>query len=229
MTNNNIIKNEDGKLVIYTSVKGVVELRADTDKETIWATQNQIAELFESTKQNIGLHLKNIFNTNELSQNSAVKDFFTTAKDGKQYRVNFYNLDAIIAVGYRVNSKKATNFRIWATTTLREYLIKGMVVNSDRISRLPDNILKDLDEKIAFIQETVRNRELNSTDKVKYSGKVFGIGRRNSIDAVLIQFPQDYNEEVNGITNINANSKSFNFLSKEKEIYSLSDLKKKYA
>jgi len=78
--------------------------------------------------------------------------------------VDLYNLDVIIAVGYRINSKKATNFRIWATTTLREYLIKGLVVNSDRISRLPDNILKDLDEKIAFIQKTVRNRELNSTE-----------------------------------------------------------------
>lgn len=164
MTNKNIIKNEDGKLVIYTNANGTVELRADTDKETIWATQDQIADLFGSTKQNIGLHLKNIFNTGELSRDSVVKDFFTTANDGKQYNVNFYNLDAIIAVGYRVNSKNATQFRIWATTTLREYLIKGIAINQDRISNLPDKILKDLDEKISFIQRTIKGRELDRSE-----------------------------------------------------------------
>lgn len=164
MINKNIVNNEDGKLVLYTGADGAVELRADTDKETIWASQDQIAELFESTKQNIGLHLKNIFSTNELSPNSVVKDFFTTAKDGKQYRVNFYNLDAIIAVGYRVNSKKATKFRIWATTTLREYLIKGFVVSNERVSKLPDKILKDLEEKISFIQRTIRSKELDKSE-----------------------------------------------------------------
>lgn len=92
-------ENLNDKLVIYTGKNGGVELRADTDKETIWATQDQIADLFETTKQNVGQHLKSIFLTNELAQNSAVKDFFTTAADGKQYKVNFYNLDAIIAVG----------------------------------------------------------------------------------------------------------------------------------
>ena len=164
MINKNIVNNEDGKLVLYTGADGAVELRADTNKETIWASQDQIAELFESTKQNIGLHLKNIFSTNELSPNSVVKDFFTTAKDGKQYRVNFYNLDAIIAVGYRVNSKKATKFRIWATTTLREYLIKGFVVSNERVSKLPDKILKDLEEKISFIQRTIRSKELDKSE-----------------------------------------------------------------
>jgi prophage maintenance system killer protein len=162
--NKNLIQNEEGKLLLYTNSNGIVELRADTDKETIWATQDQIAELFESTKQNISLHLKNIFNANELSYNSVVKDFFTTAKDGKKYKVKYYNLDVIIAVGYRVNSKKATQFRIWATTTLREYLIKGIVINNDRVNKLPDKILNDLYEKISFIQRTVRDRELNSSE-----------------------------------------------------------------
>lgn len=158
------IQNQNGSLIIYTSPKGVVELRADTDKETIWATQDQIAEIFDSTKQNIGQHLKNIFETKELNQYSVVKNFFTTAKDGKQYKVNYYNLDAIIAIGYRVNSKKATQFRIWATKTLREYLIKGIAINSERIKQLPDKILNDLEEKISFIQRTVKKRELNQTE-----------------------------------------------------------------
>jgi len=164
MTNNNIIKNEDGKLVIYTNTNGAVELRADTDKETIWATQDQISELFGTQRPAITKHLRNIFESGELEEISVSSILEHTATDNKTYKVKIYNLDAVLSIGYRINSKKATQFRIWATTTLREYLIKGIVVNSDRISKLPDKILKDLDEKIAFIQKTVRNRELNSTE-----------------------------------------------------------------
>ncbi len=164
MTNTNIIKNEDGKLVIYTSASGAVELRADTDSETIWATQAQIAELFETTVQNIILHLKNIYNEKELEKKATCKEFLQVQIEGSRSvkrSIEFYNLDAIIAVGYRVNSKKATQFRIWATTTLREYLIKGIVVNNERVSKLPDKILKDLEEKISLIQRTVRERQLD--------------------------------------------------------------------
>ena len=164
MTNTNIIKNEDGKLVIYTSASGVVELRADTDSETIWATQAQIAELFETTVQNIILHLKNIYNEKELEKKATCKEFLQVQIEGNRSvkrSIEFYNLDAIIAVGYRVNSKKATQFRIWSTTTLREYLIKGIVANNERVSKLPDKILKDLEEKISLIQRTVRERQLD--------------------------------------------------------------------
>jgi death-on-curing family protein len=164
MTYKNIIKNEDGKLVIYTGANGTVELRADTDKETIWATQDQISELFGTQRPAITKHLKNIFDSKELNENSVSSILEHTAEDNKKYRVKYYSLDAILSVGYRVNSKKATQFRIWATTTLREYLIKGIVVNNDRISKLPDKILRDLDEKISFIQRTVRDRELNSVE-----------------------------------------------------------------
>lgn len=167
MTNTNIIKNEDGKLVIYTGASGVVELRADTDNETIWATQAQIAELFETTVQNIILHLKNIYNEKELEKKATCKEFLQVQIEGNRSvkrSIEFYNLDAIIAVGYRVNSKKATQFRIWATTTLREYLIKGIVVNNERVSKLPDKILKDLKEKISFIQRTIKEKELDRNE-----------------------------------------------------------------
>lgn len=167
MVNKNTLLEQGGKLIMYTSAKGVVELRADTDKETIWATQAQIADLFETTPQNITLHLKNIYNEKELIKNSTCKDFLQVQTEGNRSvkrSVEFYNLDAVIAVGYRVNSKKATQFRIWATKTLREYLIKGIVVNQDRINKLPDRILADLDEKISFIQRTVKKRELNQSE-----------------------------------------------------------------
>lgn len=158
------IQNQNGSLIIYTSPKGVVELRADTDKETIWATQDQIADLFGTQRPAITKHLKNIFNSHELEEYSVSSILEHTAQDNKIYRVKFYNLDAILSIGYRVNSKKATQFRIWATKTLREYLIKGIAINSERIKQLPDKILNDLEEKISFIQRTVKKRELNQTE-----------------------------------------------------------------
>lgn len=94
-----------------------------------------MAELFETTKQNISSHLKNIFDDNELDENSVVKNFLTTASDGKNYKTKYYNLDAIISVGYRVNSIQATQFRKWATNTLKEYLIKGFVLDDDRLKQ----------------------------------------------------------------------------------------------
>lgn len=141
-----------------------MELRADTDKETIWATQEKISELFEVDRTVVTKHIRNILSDKELESKSVCAKFAHTANDGKQYMVNFYNLDMILSVGYRVNSKKATQFRIWATTTLREYLIKGIVVNNDRISKLPDRILKDLEEKISFIQRTIKKKELNQSE-----------------------------------------------------------------
>lgn len=161
-----IIKSEnlEGKLIIYSSNKGGVELRADVNRETIWASLDQIADLFGRDKSVISRHLKNIFNEAELERNSVVAKYATTASDGKTYIVEYYNLDAILSVGYRVNSRKATQFRIWATKTLHEYLINGIAVNEDRVKKLPDKILFDLNEKIEFIQRTVQKRELNKSE-----------------------------------------------------------------
>lgn len=156
--NTNVIKNENGKLVIYTSSNGAIELRADTDKETIWATQAQIAELFEVDRTVATKHINNILSDNEVNEESNVQKMHIPNSDKP---VSVYSLDIILAVGYRTNSSKAIKFRQWATTTLREYLIKGVVINGERVSRLPDRILKDLEEKISFIQRTVRERELS--------------------------------------------------------------------
>ena len=157
-------KDNNGKLIMYNNSKGIVELRADTNKETIWASLDQVAELFDRDKSVISRHLKNIFNEAELDKNSVVAKNATTASDGKTYIVEYYNLDAVLSVGYRVNSKKATQFRIWATKTLRQYLIKGMVINTDRIKKLPDKILEDMVGKIEFIQQTLQKRELNKLE-----------------------------------------------------------------
>ncbi len=106
-------------MIIYVSKDGNVKVDVNIQNEDIWMSQDVMANLYDTTKQNISYHLNNIFKEEELSKDSVVKDFLTTANDGKKYNVLHYNLDAIIAVGYRINSKKATDFRIWATKVLK--------------------------------------------------------------------------------------------------------------
>src|SRR5665213_3236634 len=132
---------EKNKIVFYQNEKGNVELRADVAGDTIWATQAQIGQLFHVSSQNITLHLKSIFKSGELNRDSVCKESLHTGKDGKQYLTQFYNLDAIIAVGYRVNSKKATQFRIWATGILRDYLTKGFTLNRYKLEKAPEALL----------------------------------------------------------------------------------------
>ncbi len=156
--------NNSGGLIIYTNKKGGVELRADPSKDTIWANEEQIAEVFGIDRSVAGKHIRNILADRELDRKSVCANFAHTAKDGKQYSVIFYTLDVILAVGYRTNSTRAIKFRQWATKTLREYLIKGIVYNADRIKKLPNKILSDLEQKISFIQRTLQNRELNKSE-----------------------------------------------------------------
>ena len=109
--------------LLYTTLEGNVKIEVFFQNETVWLTQQLLAELFNTTKQNISLHFKNAFNDGELQENLVVKEFLTTAKDGKQYNTKYYNLDAIISVGYRVNSIQAMHFRIWATQILSQYKV----------------------------------------------------------------------------------------------------------
>lgn len=120
-------------LVIYQSDNGAIELPVDASSETIWATQKQIAGVFGVDVRTVNEHLQNIFTTAELDENSVIRKFRITASDGKTYNTNHYNLDAIISVGYRVNSKNATAFRKWATQTLRSYISDGYTINPSRI------------------------------------------------------------------------------------------------
>lgn len=161
----------DTGIVLYTNKNGNVELRADVEKDTLWATQDQIAQLFSVSKANISMHLRNIFRTAELRKNSVVKDFLTTAKDGKQYLTIFYNLDAIIAVGYRVNSKKATQFRIWATTILRTYLVSGHALNTHVLTTSEDKFI-GLDEAVALLKSSKHPGKLKGNFILKIKKEV---------------------------------------------------------
>ena len=124
--------NEKNNFIIYTTDDGQVDIEVRLEDENVWLTQNSMAELFDTTKQNISLHIKNIFEEKELEENSVVKHSLTTAKDGKNYKTKFYNLDLIISVGYRVKSVRGTQFRIWANKLIKEYLIKGYNLNVER-------------------------------------------------------------------------------------------------
>lgn len=145
-------------IIIYVSKDGNVKVDANIQNEDIWMSQDVMANLYDTTKQNISYHLNNIFKEEELDKNSVVKDFLTTAKDGKNYNVLHYNLDAIIAVGYRINSKKATEFRIWATKVLKEYMIKGFALNDER--------LKNNGESPYFEELLARIRDIRSSEKI---------------------------------------------------------------
>ena len=118
---------KSSEIILYTTAKGDVRVEVVIREESVWLTQKLMAELFQTSKQNISLHLQNIFVENELDENSVVKDFLTTASDGKKYKTKYYNLDAIISVGYRIKSKVATQFRIWATQTLKEFIIQIII------------------------------------------------------------------------------------------------------
>lgn len=150
--------------LVYRAADGRTKIDVRLDRETVWLTQQQMADLFQTSKQNIGQHLKNILEEGELTENSVVKNFFTTASDGKEYRTNYYNLDAIISVGYRVKSAVATRFRIWATQKLREFIVKGFVLDDERLKN-PDQPFDYFDELLRRIQD-IRTSERRFYQKI---------------------------------------------------------------
>ncbi len=152
------------EIVIYRDKRGDVTLRADADNETIWATQEQIAGVFGTKRPAITKHLNNIFNSGELERRSVCSILEHTAADGKTYKTQFYNLDAILSVGYRVNSKQATHFRQWATKTLRDYILKGYALNARRLQEAQQTSVKELERTLQFIQGAIRRRQLDQKE-----------------------------------------------------------------
>ena len=144
--------DKQSDILIYRTSDGNIKISVRLDKETVWLSQLSLAELFETTKQNISLHIRNIMKEGELDERSVVKEYLTTAADGKGYRVKYYNLDMIIAVGYRVRSKRGVQFRKWATERLREYIVKGFTMDDERL-KLADARADYFDELLARIRE----------------------------------------------------------------------------
>ena len=164
----------DRNEIILYQPDEAVKLEVRLSEETVWLTQQQMTVLFETTKQNVSLHINNIFKERELDKNSVVKDYLTTAADGKKYRTQYYNLDVIISVGYRVKSQRGTQFRIWATSILKDYLLRGYALNS-RLANIENQIetqrkiLADHQQKIDFF---VRTNAL-PVEQVFFEGQFF--------------------------------------------------------
>lgn len=147
----------DSEILIYTNDAGNIKVDVQLQEETVWLTQEQMQHLFAKSKATISEHIKNIFEEGELQKDSVVRNFRTTAKDGKKYATNYYNLDVIISVGYRVKSVQGTQFRIWATQRLKEYIVKGFALNDDRFKTGSSmNYFNELQERIREIRLSER-------------------------------------------------------------------------
>jgi len=146
-----------GKILIYQNNKNDIKIDVRLEQDTVWLSQSQLCELFDKSKATISEHIKHIFDEGELIENSVVRKFRTTAKDRKLYNTNYYNLDVIISVGYRIKSQQGTQFRIWATKRLKEYIIKGFALNDDRFkSGNSMNYFNELQERIREIRLSER-------------------------------------------------------------------------
>ena len=150
----------ENKVIIYTANDGKTKIDVKLEEETLWLTQAQMCELYQSSKSNVSEHIKHIFEEGELNEESVVRKFRTTAADGKEYLVSHYNLDMIIALGYRVRSIIATRFRQWATERLKEYIVKGFTLDDERLKKLGGgSYWKELLERI---------RDIRASEKVLY-------------------------------------------------------------
>lgn len=157
--------NPQSNIIIYNTPDGKASVSLYTKDGNVWMNQNQLAELFDTSKQNIGQHISNILKDKELIERSVVKNYFTTVSDGKKYEVTFYALDMILAIGFRVRSKRGTQFRIWANQNLKSYMIKGFVMDDERLKN-PDGRPDYFDELLARIRD-IRASEKRFYQKVR--------------------------------------------------------------
>ncbi|MDX2135036.1 MAG: virulence RhuM family protein [Saprospiraceae bacterium] len=175
---------EQGEIILYQSADGNTKVEVRMEGETVWLTLNQLAELFQTTKQNISLHIKNIYSEAELEEAATVKEYLTVQQEGNRSvkrALAYYNLDLIISVGYRVNSHRGTQFRIWATQRLREYIIKGFTLDDERLKRAGQ--MNYFDELLNRI------RDIRSSEKVFYQ-------KVKDIYATSIDYDADHEQTV---------------------------------
>ncbi|MBI5214743.1 MAG: virulence RhuM family protein [Ignavibacteriae bacterium] len=170
------------QILIYQSPNGITKVEVRMEEETVWLTQSQLAELFQTTKQNISLHIQNIFEEKELLAEATVRDYLTVQKEGNREvkrKMQYFNLDVIISVGYRVKSHVATHFRIWATQRLKEYIVKGFTLN--------DELLKNAGGGNYFEELLARIRDIRSSEKIFW---------RKVLDIYATSIDYDPNEEI---------------------------------
>ncbi len=168
---------QDEKVVVYETPDGEMRVDVRLDQETVWLTQRQMSELFDTTPQNVLLHLRNVFASKELAESATIKDFLIVQTEGGRQvkrQIKHYNLDAIISVGYRVHSKRGVQFRQWATCTLRDHLVRGYTVHQQRLA---ERGLREARETLDLLDRTLRNQAL--VDNTAFSGPGRSVSRRS--------------------------------------------------
>ena len=170
------VSAEKNEIVVYQPEGGEFHIEVRVENETVWLTQAQMAELFHATKQNISLHIANIYKEGELDKNSVVKEYLTTASDGKCYKTKWFNLDVIISVGYRIKSIQGTRFRQWALNILKEYMLKGYAVNQRMLvpqthQKLIENVntrLTAVEQRVDFFVNTAHNVQNQKIEQLSH-------------------------------------------------------------
>lgn len=195
-----MVEKNEKSLEIYRAVKGEVVFNVDAENETIWATQAQMSQLFNVDRTVIGRHLRNIFSDGELDENQVCAKNAHTGPDGKTYQVKLYNLDAIISVGYRVNSRKATDFRIWATKVLKQYVVGGVAINERRLKQLSSEKLKNVENMMNVVRRLIAKQELDA-------GEATGVLEVISKYAGSFKTLQEYDDGFIDLSNLNKKSK----------------------
>ena len=205
---NKDIEIMETKIVIYEDANGEIKLDVSLENDTLWLSQKQLEVLFDRDKSVISRHIKNIFKDEELDKNSVVAKNATTATDGKIYQVEYYNLDTIISLGYRVNSKRATSFRVWATKILKDYIINGYSINN---KRLQQKGLKELNETISLLKDTISNAQIELNEA------------KGLLDVIL-----NYSRTWTLLQGYDEDSLKINFVAKEAKFILDSDEAKNY-
>ena len=205
---NKDIEIMETKIVIYEDANGEIKLDVSLENDTLWLSQKQLEVLFDRDKSVISRHIKNIFKDEELNKNSVVAKNATTATDGKIYQVEYYNLDMIISLGYRVNSKRATSFRVWATKILKDYIINGYSINN---KRLQQKGLKELNETISLLKDTISNAQIELNEA------------KGLLDVIL-----NYSRTWTLLQGYDEDSLKINFVAKEAKFILDSDEAKNY-
>ena len=169
------MQKNKSNIIVYND--GELELKVSLENETVWLNRNQIAELFGRDVKTIGKHITNVFNDGELNRIAVVANFATTAIDGKIYNIEYYNLDVIISIGYRVKSQKGVRFRQWATSVLKNYIQNGFVINSDKITNdrfvFLENEVRFLKSKVENISNLLEDKTLKAKQGIFYDGQIF--------------------------------------------------------
>jgi hypothetical protein len=209
-------------IIIYNTTDGKTSVSLFAKDGLVWMSQNQIAELFTTSKQNISLHVINILEEGEVEENSVVKDYLTTASDGKNYNVTYYSLEMILAIGFRVRSRRGTQFRIWANTNLSQYMVKGFVMDDERLKN-PDGRADYFDEFLERIRD-IRASEKRFYQKVR---DLFALSSDydKTDKATHMFFAQTQNKLIYAVTNQTASELIFSRANKDEPNMALTSFK----